>query len=74
MFCAFSGFIDRPEEAIHRKIEHLENIKYEVEKGVGEGTSTRELQHRLLGRGDQLSLITSGQISKQNLINVFIRK
>lgn len=73
MFCSFSGFIDRPEEALHRKIEYLENLKYEVEKGIREGTSTRELQRRLLGRGDQFSLLSSGYISKQNLINAFIK-
>jgi glyoxylase-like metal-dependent hydrolase (beta-lactamase superfamily II) len=73
MFCAFSGFVDRPEEAIHRKIEHLENLKNEVEKGVQEGVSPREIQRRLLGRGDQFSLISSGYISKQNLINAFLK-
>lgn len=73
MFCSFSGFIDRPEEALHRKIEYLENIKYEVEKGIREGRSARELQQRLLGRGDQFSLLSSGYISKQNLINAFIK-
>ena len=72
MFCSFSGFIDRPEEALHRKIEHLENLKNEVRKGVQEGVSTRKIQRRLLGRGDKLSLFSSGDISKQNLINAFL--
>jgi ribonuclease/clavin/mitogillin len=73
MFCSFSGLIDRPEEAIRRKIEHLENLKTEVEKGAQEGVPAREIQRRLLGRGDQFSLLTSGNISKQNLINAFLR-
>jgi hypothetical protein len=73
MFCAFSGLVDQPEEALHRKIERLENIKNEVAKGVQEGISPREIQRRLLGRGDQFSFISSGYISKQNLINAFLK-
>ena len=73
MFCAFSGFVDRPEEALHRKIEGLENIKNEVERGVQAGISPRELQRKLLGGGDQFSFITSGYMSKKNLINAFLQ-
>ncbi len=73
MFCSFSGIVNRPEEAIHRKIEYLENLKSEVEKGFQEGVSTREIQRRLLGRGDQFSFVSSGDISKQNLIDALLR-
>jgi glyoxylase-like metal-dependent hydrolase (beta-lactamase superfamily II) len=73
MFCSFSGTVDNPEIAIHQKIDYLENLKNEVEKGVREGLSPREIQRRLLGRGDQFSFISSGYISKQNLINAFLR-
>jgi hypothetical protein len=74
MFCAFSGSVDRPEEALHRKIERLEKIKNEVERGVQAGISPRELQRKLLGRGDQFSFITSGYMSKKNLINAFLKR
>jgi glyoxylase-like metal-dependent hydrolase (beta-lactamase superfamily II) len=74
MFCSFSGSIDRPEDAIHHKIEYLEDLKNEVEKGLQWGLSPREIQRRLLGRGDQFSFISSGHISKQNLINAFIKR
>jgi len=73
MFCSFSGFIDRPEEAIHHKIDYIENLKSEVEKGFQQGLSTWEIQHRLLGRGDRFSFLSGGQVSKKNLINAFIR-
>ena len=73
MFCSFSGTVDNPEIAIHQKIDYLENLKNEVEKGVQEGVSPREIQRRLLGRGDQFSFISSGYISKQNLINAFFK-
>jgi glyoxylase-like metal-dependent hydrolase (beta-lactamase superfamily II) len=73
MFCSFSGTVDNPEIAIHQKIDYLENLKNEVEKGVQEGVSLREIQQRLLGRGDQFSFISSGYISKQNLINAFFK-
>lgn len=73
MFCSFSGTIENPEVAIHQKIDHLENLKNEVEKGVQRGLSTREIQRRLLGRGDQFSLISSGHVSKQNLIKAFLK-
>jgi hydroxyacylglutathione hydrolase len=73
MFCSFSGSIDRPENAIHHKIEYLENLKDEVEKALQRGLSPREIQRRLLGRGDQFSFISSGHISKQNLINAFLK-
>ena len=74
MFCSFSGSIDRPEEAIHHKIEYLEDLKSEVEEGLQRGLFPREIQRRLLGRGDPFSLISSGHISKQNLINAFIKR
>jgi glyoxylase-like metal-dependent hydrolase (beta-lactamase superfamily II) len=73
MFCSFSGTIENPEGAIHQKIDYLENLKNEVEKGVQRGLPTREIQRRLLGRGDRFSLISSGHVSKQNLINSFLR-
>jgi glyoxylase-like metal-dependent hydrolase (beta-lactamase superfamily II) len=73
MFCSFSGSIDRPEDAIHHKIEYLENLRNEVGKGLERGLSPREIQRRLLGREDQFSFITSGHISKKNLIDAFIR-
>lgn len=73
MFCAFSGVIDRPEEAIHRKIDYLENLKSGVEKGLQQGLSPQDIQRNLLGRGDRFSFITAGQISKRNLINAFLR-
>jgi glyoxylase-like metal-dependent hydrolase (beta-lactamase superfamily II) len=73
MFCSFSGVVDRSEEAIHRKIDYLENLKNEVEKGRQQSLSPREIQRKLLGRGDRFSFITAGQISKQNLINSFLR-
>jgi hypothetical protein len=73
MFCSFSGTIENPGVAIHQKIDYLENLKNEVEKGVQRGLSTQEIQRRLLGRGDQFSLISSGHVSKQNLINAFLK-
>ncbi len=73
MFCSFSGTIENPGVAIHQKIDYLENLKSEVEKGVQRGLSTQEIQRRLLGRGDQFSLISSGHVSKQNLIRAFLK-
>jgi glyoxylase-like metal-dependent hydrolase (beta-lactamase superfamily II) len=74
MFCSFSGSIDRPEDAIHHKIEYLEDLKNEVERGLQRGLSPREIQRRLLGRGDRFSFISSGHISKQNLIHALIKR
>jgi glyoxylase-like metal-dependent hydrolase (beta-lactamase superfamily II) len=73
MFCSFSGVIDQPEEALDRKIEFLENLKNGVEKGFEQGLRPREIQRKLLGMGDRFSFITAGQISKQNLINAFLK-
>jgi glyoxylase-like metal-dependent hydrolase (beta-lactamase superfamily II) len=73
MFCSFSGIVDRAKETIQHKIEHLENLKNEVKKGLQRGLSTREIRRRLLGRGDQFSFLSSGHISKQNLINAFFK-
>lgn len=73
MFCSFSGVIDRPKEAIHRKIDYLEHLKSEVEKGIRQGLSSRGIQQKVLGRGDRFSFITAGQISKKNLIRAFLR-
>ncbi len=74
MFCSFSGRIDRPKDAIHQKINYLENLKNEIEKGLQKGLSPQEIRRRLLGKGDRFRIITAGQISKQNLINAFLRK
>jgi glyoxylase-like metal-dependent hydrolase (beta-lactamase superfamily II) len=73
MFCAFSGAIDRPTEALRHKIKYLENMKNEVGEGLRKGLHPREIRRKLLGRGDRFRLITAGQISKQNLINAFLR-
>jgi len=73
MFCSFSGPIDKPLEAIHKKIDYLMHLQQKVEEGMDQGLSPREIQRRLLGRGDQFSLLTSGHISKQNLIRVFLK-
>ena len=73
MFCSFSGIVDRPETAIHQKIIHLENLKSEIEKGLQQGLSPQEIRRKLLGGGDRYRFMTSGQISKQNLINAFLR-
>jgi len=73
MFCSFSGFIDKAQEAIHRKIDYLENLKSGVEKGLQQGLSPQDIQRNLLGRGDRFSFITAGQISKKNLIDAFLR-
>jgi glyoxylase-like metal-dependent hydrolase (beta-lactamase superfamily II) len=74
MFCSFSGMIDRPRDAIHQKIDYLENLKYEIEKGLQQGLSPQEIRRKLLGRGDRFRVLTAGQISKQNLINAFLRR
>lgn len=73
MFCSYSGIVDNPETAIHQKIAHLENLKSEIEKGLHQGLSPQEIQRKLLGGGDRYRFITSGQISKLNLINAFLR-
>lgn len=73
MFCSYSGSIERPEEAIQRKVESLENLKREVEKGVKQGLLPREIRRKLLGKRDRYRLITAGEITKQNLINAFLK-
>ncbi len=74
MFCSFSGPIDKPLEAIHKKIDYLKNLQQKVGEGNEQGLSPREIQRRLLGRGDQFSLISAGHISKQNLIDAFLKR
>ncbi|NWF93972.1 MAG: MBL fold metallo-hydrolase [Syntrophaceae bacterium] len=74
MFCSFSGPINRPNQALDQKIDYLENLKDEIERGLEQGLSPQEIRRRLLGGGDRFRLVTAGQISKQNLINAFLRK
>jgi len=73
IFCSFSGVIYRPKEALHQKIDYLEKLKDGIEKGLKQGWSPREIRRRLLGGGDRFRFVTAGQISKQNLINAFLR-
>jgi len=73
MFCSFSGSIDRPLDAINKKIEYLEVLQQKVREGFHQGLSPREIQWKLLGRGDWMDFFTLGQISKKNLINAFIK-
>ncbi len=73
MFCSFNGSVDHPMDAIHKKIEWLENLQKGVKEGICQGLSLREIQRRLLGRGDRWGFITAGQISKRNLIKAFIK-
>jgi glyoxylase-like metal-dependent hydrolase (beta-lactamase superfamily II) len=73
MFCSFSGTVDQPKEAIQKKIGYLEDLGRTIEEGIQQGISLRTIRRRLLGRGDRFRLVTAGQISKQNLINAFLR-
>jgi len=73
MFCSFSGIIDRPKEAIHQKVDYLENLKNGIEKGLQQGLAPHEIRRKLLGGGDRFRFVTGGQISKQNLINAFLK-
>jgi glyoxylase-like metal-dependent hydrolase (beta-lactamase superfamily II) len=73
MLCSFSGVIDRPKEAIHQKIDYLERLKNSIEKELRQGLSPREIRRKLLGDGDRFRFVSGGQISKQNLINAFMR-
>jgi glyoxylase-like metal-dependent hydrolase (beta-lactamase superfamily II) len=73
MFCSFSGIIDRPKEAIDQKVDYLEHLKNGIEKGLQQGLTPREIRQELLGRGDRFRFVTGGQISKQNLINAFLK-
>jgi glyoxylase-like metal-dependent hydrolase (beta-lactamase superfamily II) len=74
MFCSFSGVIERPGEAIQRKIDFLENLREKVEEGLRQGLSSQEIQKRLLGSGDRFRFVTSGQISKKNTIQAFLKR
>jgi hypothetical protein len=74
MFCGFSGIINSAWEAIRYKIDYLENMKRDIERGVQEGLSVPEIQGRLLGRGDRLGFISAGDLSKRNLINAFLKQ
>ncbi|MDO9124804.1 MAG: MBL fold metallo-hydrolase, partial [Deltaproteobacteria bacterium] len=74
MFCSFSGVIKSPREAIQKKIDFLENLREKVEEGLKQGRSSREIQKKLLGPGDRFRFITSGQISKKNTIQAFLKR
>ncbi len=74
MFCSFSGPIERPGDALQKKIDFLESLKEKVEEGIRQGLSSKEIQKRLLGPGDRFRFITEGQISKKNTIQAFLRK
>ncbi len=74
MFCSFSGLIDHPGQALKRKISYLETLGQRIEEGLKQGLSPQEIRRRILGRGDQFKWVTQGQISKQNLINAFLRQ
>ena len=73
MFCSFSGSIENPLVSVQKKIVYLESLRQKVEEGFHQGLSPREIQWRLLGRGDQLGFFTSGEICKRNLINAFLK-
>jgi glyoxylase-like metal-dependent hydrolase (beta-lactamase superfamily II) len=73
MFCSFSGSIERPAEALWKKIDFLEYLREKVEEGLRQGLPSREIQRRLLGSGDRFRFITGGQISKKNTIQAFLK-
>jgi ribonuclease/clavin/mitogillin len=73
MFCSFSGKVDHSEPAIYKKIEYLEDLRDQVEKRFQQGLSPEQIRRKLSGRGDRFRFLTAGQISKQNLINAFLR-
>jgi glyoxylase-like metal-dependent hydrolase (beta-lactamase superfamily II) len=73
MFCSFSGVIERPGEALQKKIDFLESLREKVEEGLRQGLSSQEIQKRLLGPGDRFRFVTGGQISKKNTIQAFLK-
>jgi glyoxylase-like metal-dependent hydrolase (beta-lactamase superfamily II) len=73
MFCSFSGVIEKPKEAIQKKIDFLENLREKVEEGLRQGLSSQEIQKRVLGAGDRFRFVTAGQISKKNTIQAFLK-
>ncbi len=73
MFCSFNGSIECPLDAVHKKIECLENLRQGVEEGFHRGLSPRHIQWNLLGRSDWMDFFTLGQISKKNLIDAFLK-
>jgi hypothetical protein len=72
MFCSFSDSIHKPKNAIHQKIDNLENLKNEVDQGLQQGWSRQEIRRKLLGEGDRFRFFTAGRISKQNLVDAFL--
>jgi glyoxylase-like metal-dependent hydrolase (beta-lactamase superfamily II) len=73
MFCSFEGAIEKPADALQKKIDFLEDLRDQVEKGLKQGLSPREIQKRLLGSGDRFRFISGGQISKKNTIQAFLK-
>ena len=55
-------------------MDYLENLRDGIEKGLQQGLSPQKIRGKLLGGGDRFRFVTEGQISKQNLINAFLRK
>ena len=66
MFCSFSGSIHKPKNAIHQKIDNLENLKNEVEKGLQQGWSRQEIRRKLLG--EETDSVFSLQVESPNRI------
>ncbi len=73
MFCSFSGPIEKPGDALRKKIDFLEDLRDKVEEGLRKGLSAKDIQRNLLGSGDRFRFISGGQISKKNTIQAFLR-
>ena len=73
MFCAHRGRIERPAEALTRKIEWLEEVIGRARELADRGLALDEIRKRVLGREGLIRYFSRGEYTKRNLIETVLR-
>ena len=73
MFCSFNGSIDHPMDAIHKKIEYLENLKKECRKRISSGSISPGDSTEAPGERRPDGFYHRRRNLQKKLINAFLR-
>jgi glyoxylase-like metal-dependent hydrolase (beta-lactamase superfamily II) len=68
IYCAFRGKVNTPLEKIKQKLAFMDSLCEKVVKYKSQGSNPKQIRKQVLGKENFFTFITSGDMSKNNLI------
>jgi hypothetical protein len=68
LFCSHRGVVENGRDALTRKLDNLVALCDQVRELHDTGLGVRQITRKLLGREDQMAVMTRGHFSRRNLI------